>query len=124
MPELGFLKVFAQAAARGTRSSALRPIDWLLLLQLGSLLGSLYLDAANWIVIFFVFSSALSFSLYLFTYVYLLFKDRDALRSETYSLHKLAIEKGLIGDSISGLIEEEKVQLLPKKRSDESENEK
>jgi hypothetical protein len=30
-------------------------------------------------------------------------KDRDALRSETYIIKKLAIEKGYIGDDISGL---------------------
>ena len=38
-------------------------------------------------------------------YIYLLIADRDALRSETFSLSKLAIEKGLVGDNISGLIQ-------------------
>jgi len=38
-------------------------------------------------------------------YLYCLFADRDALRSETYSIQKLAIEKGFIGDSIIGILD-------------------
>lgn len=40
----------------------------------------------------------------IFAYNYLLIKDRDALRSESYTLNKLAIEKGLIGDSDAGVV--------------------
>ena len=41
---------------------------------------------------------------YFVAFSYCLVKDRDALRSETYSLHKIAIEHGLVGDSITGVI--------------------
>jgi hypothetical protein len=42
-------------------------------------------------------------ALYGTAYVFCLLKDRDALRSESYSLHKLAIEQGLLGDSTTGM---------------------
>lgn len=32
-----------------------------------------------------------------------MFHNPDALRSESYSLSKMAIERGLVGDSISGV---------------------
>lgn len=43
-----------------------------------------------------------SVPLYGFAYVYCLLYDRDALRSERYSLQKMAIEHGMIGDSKTG----------------------
>ena len=48
--------------------------------------------------------SALTLLLFGFGYVFFMFKDSDALRSERYSLSKMAIEKGLIGDDIKGLL--------------------
>jgi hypothetical protein len=39
---------------------------------------------------------------YLVAYFYLLFTDRDALRSERFTLSKLAIEKSVTGDSLRG----------------------
>lgn len=42
---------------------------------------------------------------YISAYTYLLFHDRDALRSEKYSIQKLAIERGLVGDSEFGIID-------------------
>jgi hypothetical protein len=41
---------------------------------------------------------------YFAAFGFCLVRDRDALRSETYSLHKIAIEHGLTGDSITGVI--------------------
>lgn len=41
--------------------------------------------------------------LFLSSYVYFMRTNPDALRSEQFSLSKLAIEKGLIGDTLSGL---------------------
>ena len=42
--------------------------------------------------------------LYLGAYVYCLVTDRDALRSETYTIQKMAIEKGFVGDSLTGVL--------------------
>jgi len=35
-----------------------------------------------------------------------MFTDKDALRSERYSLQKMAIERGLVGDDSRGLFEQ------------------
>lgn len=43
--------------------------------------------------------------IYLASYIIYALKNPDALRSEKYTLSKMAIEKNLIGDDISGLIE-------------------
>lgn len=43
-------------------------------------------------------------ALYLGAYLYFMFTDKDALRSETYSIQKLAIERGLRGDDLTGVI--------------------
>jgi hypothetical protein len=50
-----------------------------------------------------VISIAMVLMVFLVAYGYLLLKNPDALRSENFTLSKLAIEKGLVGDNISGL---------------------
>jgi hypothetical protein len=42
---------------------------------------------------------------FLAAYVFLLIKNPDALRSEEFSLSKMALEKGLIGDTTSGFVD-------------------
>ena len=41
----------------------------------------------------------LTFILFLFAYVFCLLKDRDALRSEKFSIRKMEIERGIYGDN-------------------------
>jgi hypothetical protein len=68
-------------------------------------LAGAYYRAPVWLLIVLCVFSGVSVLLYLGSFVYLLGTDRDALRSERYSLQKLAIEKGLYGDSTSGVVE-------------------
>jgi hypothetical protein len=68
-------------------------------------LGLVYAKAPTWLLIIFAAMFVLSMILYGFSYTFCLLNDRDALRSEKYSLNKLAIEHGLIGDSSAGLFE-------------------
>jgi hypothetical protein len=37
-----------------------------------------------------------------FAFLFLLFKDRDALRSERFTIAKLQVQQGLLGDSLTG----------------------
>jgi len=46
----------------------------------------------------------ISIILYIVFYMYFAFTDKDALRSEKYSIQKLAIQKGFIGDDQTGYI--------------------
>lgn len=50
-------------------------------------------------------ATALAIIVYVGSYIYLLRVNPDALRSERYSLEKLAIEKGVYGDSLTGVVE-------------------
>ncbi len=43
-----------------------------------------------------------AFAVFIWAYIYFSCKGPDYLRSEKYSLSKLAIEKGMIGDNITG----------------------
>ena len=70
-----------------------------------AVLGSIFVKASIWITGILLALLVLSTILYLFAYLFCLFNDRDALRSEKYTLHKMAIEHGIYGDSRIGLIE-------------------
>jgi len=105
-PHVSWLRAFLhQATEGGSRSTALKPAGWMTGILASASIGSAYSGAPSWLTAVFGVSSALSVLLYLFAYIFLLFKDRDALRSERYSIQKLAIEKGIVGDSSSGIID-------------------
>lgn len=59
--------------------------------------------APTWLLIAVGVGLALTMLTFLGAYIYLLIKLPDALRSESYSLSKMAIEKGLVGDNLLGL---------------------
>jgi len=94
-----------QATAYGSRSTVLRPLSWLIAICLAGVIGLQESKSPAWIVSTFALISVLACALFFGAYVFCLVKDRDALRSETYSIQKLAIEKGYIGDSAIGMLE-------------------
>ena len=98
-----FLQSFLKQAVTVDRSSALRPLGWAMGLVLTATVASSPFGAPNWLTVVLSGLSGLLIVFYLFSYVYLLFKDRDALRSEKYVIQKLAIER--YGDNIAGFIE-------------------
>jgi heme/copper-type cytochrome/quinol oxidase subunit 2 len=94
-----------QMNATLSRSDVLKPLAWLI-----GILATLTVAAAigkspTWLLVIFAAFMAMSVCLYIGAYVYCLVHDRDSLRSETYSLHKMAIEHGVYGDSRIGLQE-------------------
>lgn len=96
--------LFNQMTAGGSRSTVLGPIGWMMPICVLATLASVEYEAPAWLTEMFAAFTALTFLLYLIAYVYCLFTDKDALRSERYSIQKMAIEKGLIGDDNIGLI--------------------
>ena len=98
---------FSEASAKGAKSTALQSLHWGIGMLLTSIPIMAWVDAPSWILI--AISSAFGLVLVTFigAYIFLLIKNPDALRSESYTLSKMAIERGLIGDSLSGLREEE-----------------
>jgi len=100
---LGVIKAFLeQATAKGTRATVLKPIGWMMVILVSATLSSFYFKAPPWLGVMFAVFACLTMVLYLLAYTYCLFTDKDALRSETYSIQKLAIEKGFVGDDIMG----------------------
>jgi hypothetical protein len=94
-----------QMSATLSRSDALKPLAWLIGILATSTVLMLYVKAPEWMLAIMAFLLVASIFLYGFAYTFCLFKDRDALRSERYSLHKMAIEHGLLGDSSTGLFD-------------------
>lgn len=70
-----------------------------------STISSFSFNAPLWLGVLFATFSGLTMTLYLCAYLYFMFTDKDALRSETYSIQKLAIERGLRGDDLHGVIQ-------------------
>lgn len=101
----GFLQ---QATATGSKSTVLKPLGWAIAICISAMLSAAFFKLASWMIIFFAILTGLLIILYFFSYIYCLCKDRDALRSESYSIQKMAIEKGMVGDDTSGVFEVKK----------------
>jgi hypothetical protein len=104
-----FQRVWAQAGeiAR-SRSSALVPLHWITAILVAFLLLSVALHAPGWMQIGLFVLLALVILQSVVSYNYFMTTNPDALRSEKHVLSKYAIDKGLYGDSDSGLIEIQK----------------
>ena len=88
---------------------------------LSATLISSYMDIQEWFTALLQWCTIGAVIVYILAYIHLLFHDRDALRSEKYSLQKLAIERGLVGDSETGIIDidaAKDMKLLSKKSED------
>jgi hypothetical protein len=98
------LGVLLQQANIGqSRSSVLNPLQWLLVILVAGIVLCVWLHSPSWLVTLFAVMVVLVLLLFLGSYIYFMRKNPDALRSEQFSLSKLAIERGLVGDSLSGL---------------------
>lgn len=97
------LNSIAESTAKGARSTALQPLQWVLGMLLTALSPALWLGAPAWLTAALGIAGAVVLLVLLGSYVYLLIRSPDALRSESYTLRKMEIEKGLVGDNISGV---------------------
>ncbi|MHA3083419.1 hypothetical protein ACX1NX_09665 [Acinetobacter sp. ANC 5383] len=71
---------------------------------LASLTCSSIFKAPTWVLIFFSVLSFIAFVAAIIAYFYCLFKGQtDALRSESFNLEKLAIERQISSDSLTGI---------------------
>lgn len=107
MPQI-FQQLLQQSSVRGAKSSALHALQWGIALLLGGISTAVWVDSPDWLLYSLALALGLVFLTFLGTYIFLLFTDRDALRSESFTLSKMAIERGLIGDNITGLMQPSK----------------
>lgn len=89
-----------------SRSDALRPLVLPLGLLATTFLGLVWAKAPQWALVVVGILFAMIVCVYAGIYIWFALNNADALRSERYSLHKIAIAKGLYGDSNIGLLDE------------------
>src|SRR4051812_35339756 len=103
MPGIELIQsLLQQASAQGSRSTAMNPISWALAILLSSLLGSVGVGAPGWVTVMLAVFTSVTMLLYLGAYVYFMVKNSDALRSERFTLSKMAIQNSLRGDTLRG----------------------
>ena len=98
--------------SRGGRSTALYSMQWMLGLSLTGLVFAIRESAAGWLLVTLVCFVGLAVVVYVGGYIYLLIRNPDALRSERFTLEKMAIEKGVVGDHLVGIIDPDKAKDL------------
>lgn len=85
------------------RSDILKPLVWPFGLCLSATVSLAVFEGPLWTTILTAVVAGIIAALYIAGYVYFAIKQPDALRSESYTLRKMAIERGLVGDSATGL---------------------
>jgi hypothetical protein len=90
-----------------SKSTILKPLAWLLGICIALFTSSYSLKADKWISITIAAITLFIIALYLIIYVHSYFKNPDLLRSEKYTLTKMAIEKSFQGDSLIGLVKDD-----------------
>lgn len=119
-------QILQQAMERNTKSTVLRALGWLVgILSAATIFASRYgLD--KWLVVMFAVLDGITVLFYIAFFAYFAFKEPDMLRSEKFTIEKLAIQHGLIGDNLSGLFKIPKIGDIPligKPKADENKKE-
>jgi len=102
-----------QANATGTKSTVLTDLRWFTFIVISGLLVAIKTSAPEWVLILFSVLLCLVALLYISAYIFFAIRSPDALRSEKYTLTKMAIEHSMKGDNLSGLIDSERDTKVP-----------
>lgn len=97
--------ILSRATASGSRSTALQPMVWLTGFVSLGFVAALKMQSPQWSLILLGVLLGVCVSTFIISYAYYAAKNPDALRSEKFTLSKMAIEKNLIGDDKAGLVE-------------------
>jgi hypothetical protein len=104
MAVLEYIRAFSPGALlQGAKSTVLNSLGWMAALMVSAILGSSLVHSPDWIVAMFAYAFVADLVLFLAAFVFFAATDKDALRSERFGIQKMAIEKGMIGDSTTGL---------------------
>jgi hypothetical protein len=95
--------IFEVATLDHARSTTLRPLHGALIITTIALLFEIGLGAPEWLLIITTICFSVVLLSFLTAYFYFMVKNPDCLRTERYSLQRMALEQNL-GDSISGVI--------------------
>ena len=100
-----FGDLLEKATAQTSRSTVVGPLIVVLGILLAGTLGSFLVGAPLWLNLGLSISSALILFLFGGAYLYFMFRSPDALRSEKFSIQKMVIERGLLGDDTTDLLD-------------------
>jgi hypothetical protein len=112
MPEQ-FTQLLQQALQRNTKSTVLKPLGWLVGLLLVATVSASRFGMDEWLVVMLAVLDCLAVILYFIAYIFFGWKDPDLLRSEKFTIQKMAIQHGYIGDDISGFMKITRVGTVP-----------
>lgn len=97
-----FRELLSRSTADGSRTNALNHIQWMIAAFLVVFMIAALSGLASAVLLFIGSITVLLVISYLITHFYFAIKNPDALRSEKFTIQKMAIERGIIGDSKSG----------------------
>jgi hypothetical protein len=106
-------QLFAAASeANVSKANALTPLGWLIATLGGATMGLAYYlpPSLHWLLVILVFLIVALSGFFCFAYFHYMRHEPDALRSERYSIRKLEIEKGLLGDDRVGLRDPDEIE--------------
>ncbi len=110
MPIPAFLE---RAFAQRTRSTALQPLQWVLTPLIAATIAGPLVGAPVWLEGLFAGLTVIGVIFFGVCYVFFMRKDPDALRSERYTLSKMLIERGKLGDSLTGFRDPDELDVEP-----------
>ena len=96
--------ILQQALSSGSRSTVLKPLGWLVAMTLAGSIVAFGSTAPIWFTTILGILCLVAICLYFLAYIYFGLTDKDSLRSEKFSIQKLAIQKGFIGDDQTGYV--------------------
>jgi hypothetical protein len=97
-----FLRSLQQALQSNSKSTVLKSLGWLIAMLLSATVWSGRSDTNQWLVVMLAIFSGIAIATYIGFYIYFALKDPELLRSEKYTIQKMAIQHGFIGDDASG----------------------
>lgn len=116
------LRSLQQALQSNSKSTVLKSLGWLIAILSSSTIAASRYGLDKWLVIMFGILDGVAILAYIGFYFFFALKDPELLRSEKYTIQKMAIQHGFIGDDISGFVKFVKVDdvaLLADTKSEE-----
>jgi hypothetical protein len=117
------IQILQQALQRNTKSTVLKSLGWLIALLLAATVFASRYGLDKWLVILFAVLDCIAIVVYIGFFIYFAFKNPDLLRSEKFTIQKMAIQHGLIGDDLTGFFKVPKggeVPLVEGSKADEN----
>jgi phage shock protein PspC (stress-responsive transcriptional regulator) len=95
-------ELLQEALTRSAKSTALKPLAGLVAALLAGCVASSHWGVDEWLVRLLAILTCVTIAIFLAAYIYFALTNVDALRSEKFTIQKMALEKGFRGDDLTG----------------------